>query len=39
MFGETEYDPVQQYASISIDEQLEALSAAVKAGKASGIVK
>uniref|UniRef100_A0A0R0JWL7 NADP-dependent oxidoreductase domain-containing protein n=1 Tax=Glycine max TaxID=3847 RepID=A0A0R0JWL7_SOYBN len=33
MFGETEYDPVQQYASISIDEQLEALSAAVKAGK------
>ncbi|KAG5025258.1 hypothetical protein JHK82_021164 [Glycine max] len=36
MFGETEYDPVQQYASISIDEQLEALSAAVKAGKASG---
>ncbi|KAK7399720.1 hypothetical protein VNO78_10909 [Psophocarpus tetragonolobus] len=33
MFGETEYDPIRQYASISIDEQLEALSAAVKAGK------
>ncbi|KAH1250899.1 Protein tas [Glycine max] len=30
MFGETEYDPVQQYASISIDEQLEALSAAIR---------
>ncbi|KAJ1426200.1 NADP-dependent oxidoreductase domain [Sesbania bispinosa] len=33
MFGETEYDPVRQYHSISIDEQLEALSRAVKAGK------
>ncbi|KAK7369200.1 hypothetical protein VNO80_11235 [Phaseolus coccineus] len=33
MFGETEYDPVRQYASVSIDEQLEALSTAVKAGK------
>ncbi|XP_058731623.1 uncharacterized protein LOC131603345 isoform X1 [Vicia villosa] len=33
MFGETEYDPDRQYSSISIDEQLEALSKAVKAGK------
>ncbi|XP_020216103.1 uncharacterized protein LOC109799863 isoform X2 [Cajanus cajan] len=33
MFGETEYDPVRQYSSISIEEQLEALSTAVKAGK------
>ncbi|XP_061362571.1 uncharacterized protein LOC133306289 [Gastrolobium bilobum] len=33
MFGETEYDPVRQYPSISIDEQLEALSRAVKSGK------
>ena len=39
MFGETEYDPVRQYPSIGIDEQLEALSRAVKAGKVSGIVK
>jgi hypothetical protein len=33
MFGETEYDPARQYSSISIHEQLEALSKAVKAGK------
>ncbi|KAL4277738.1 hypothetical protein AHAS_Ahas20G0337200 [Arachis hypogaea] len=33
MFGETEYDPVRQYPSIGIDEQLEALGRAVKAGK------
>ncbi|XP_073225839.1 uncharacterized protein [Cicer arietinum] len=33
MFGETEYDPDRQYSSISIDEQLEALSKAVNAGK------
>ncbi|XP_057421434.1 uncharacterized protein LOC130715364 isoform X2 [Lotus japonicus] len=33
MFGETDYDPVRQYPSISIDEQLEALSRAVEAGK------
>ncbi|KAL5053678.1 hypothetical protein RYX36_034360 [Vicia faba] len=33
MFGETEYDPDRQYSSISIDEQLEALGKAVKAGK------
>jgi hypothetical protein len=33
MFGETEYDPARQYSSISIHEQLEALSEAVKAGK------
>ncbi|XP_027345069.1 uncharacterized protein LOC113857412 [Abrus precatorius] len=33
MFGETKYDPVRQYSSISIDEQLEALGTAVKAGK------
>lgn len=39
MFGETEYDPDRQYSSISIDEQLEALSRAVKAGKVSSIVK
>ncbi|OIW17938.1 hypothetical protein TanjilG_17774 [Lupinus angustifolius] len=33
MFGETEYDPVRQYPSVSIDEQVEALSKAIKAGK------
>ncbi|KAF7818260.1 Protein tas [Senna tora] len=33
MFGETEYDPDRQYSSVSIDEQLEALSRAVSAGK------
>ncbi|KAK7359148.1 hypothetical protein VNO77_01095 [Canavalia gladiata] len=33
MFGEIEYDPVRQYTSISVEEQLEALSTAVKAGK------
>ncbi|WVZ24046.1 hypothetical protein V8G54_002590 [Vigna mungo] len=39
MFGETEYDAVRQYASVGIDEQLEALSTAVKAGKASSIIR
>ncbi|KAL2343216.1 hypothetical protein Fmac_004501 [Flemingia macrophylla] len=39
MFGEIEYDPVRQYFSISIEEQLEALSTAVKAGKASGSIR
>ncbi|KAK4263326.1 hypothetical protein QN277_028756 [Acacia crassicarpa] len=33
MFGETEYDPNRQYSSVSIDEQLEALSRAVNSGK------
>ncbi|KAK7318893.1 hypothetical protein RJT34_03600 [Clitoria ternatea] len=33
MFGETEYDPVRQYPSVGIDEQLEALSTAIQAGK------
>ncbi|KAI4301323.1 hypothetical protein L6164_034611 [Bauhinia variegata] len=33
MFGETEYDPNRQYTSVSIDEQLEALSRFVNAGK------
>ncbi|MED6124449.1 hypothetical protein PIB30_058961 [Stylosanthes scabra] len=33
MFGETEYDPIHQYPSIGMDEQLEALGRAVKAGK------
>ncbi|XP_058772490.1 uncharacterized protein LOC131646480 [Vicia villosa] len=35
MFGETEYDLDRQYSSININEQLEALSKAVKAGKVS----
>lgn len=39
MFGETEYDPCQQYSAISIEEQLEALSKAVNAGKVSDDVK
>ncbi|KAB1203015.1 Protein tas [Morella rubra] len=33
MFGQTEYDPIQQFSSISIEEQLYALSRAVDAGK------
>lgn len=33
MFGETEYDPIQQYSSIPIEEQLGALGEAVDAGK------
>lgn len=35
MFGQTEYDPIQQFSSISIEEQLYALSRAVDAGKVS----
>ena len=35
MFGETEYDPNQPFCSVSIDEQLEALSRAVNSGKVS----
>ncbi|KAH9306632.1 hypothetical protein KI387_011036, partial [Taxus chinensis] len=33
MFGETDYDPTQQYAAVPIEEQLEALGRAVNAGK------
>ncbi|KAK4841810.1 hypothetical protein QYF36_010860 [Acer negundo] len=33
MFGETEYDPIRQYKSVSIEEQLDALGKAVDAGK------
>lgn len=34
MFGETEYDPTNQYAAVPIEEQLEALGSAVTNGKA-----
>ncbi|EOX94903.1 NAD(P)-linked oxidoreductase superfamily protein isoform 4 [Theobroma cacao] len=33
MFGETEYDPVRQFSSVHIEEQLDALGRAVDAGK------
>ncbi|KAL7172259.1 hypothetical protein ACSBR2_031870 [Camellia fascicularis] len=33
MFGETEYDPILQFHSIDIEEQLDALGRAVDAGK------
>ncbi|KAK9282248.1 hypothetical protein L1049_005162 [Liquidambar formosana] len=33
MFGETEYDPIRQFCSVHIDEQLDALGRAVDAGK------
>ncbi|KAK2649284.1 hypothetical protein Ddye_016773 [Dipteronia dyeriana] len=33
MFGETEYDPIRQYTSVPIEEQLDALGKAVDAGK------
>ncbi|KAM7495933.1 hypothetical protein LguiA_020347 [Lonicera macranthoides] len=33
MFGETEYDPIKQFCSVSIEEQLDALGRAVDAGK------
>ncbi|MBA0861245.1 hypothetical protein Goshw_026075 [Gossypium schwendimanii] len=33
MFGETEYDPVRQFSSVPIEEQLDALGRAVDAGK------
>lgn len=35
MFGETQYDPVRQFPSVSIEEQLDALRRAVDAGKVS----
>ncbi|KAM3197460.1 hypothetical protein ACQJBY_072869 [Aegilops geniculata] len=33
MFGETDYDPSRQYASIPMEEQLEALGKSIEAGK------
>lgn len=33
MFGETEYDPIQQFSAVGIEEQLDALGRAVDAGK------
>ncbi|KAI8522786.1 hypothetical protein RHMOL_Rhmol13G0023600 [Rhododendron molle] len=33
MFGETEYDPIKQFDSIDIEEQLDGLGRAVNAGK------
>ncbi|XP_009778409.1 uncharacterized protein [Nicotiana sylvestris] len=33
MFGETDYDPLRNYASISFEEQLDALERAIDAGK------
>ncbi|KAK4558530.1 hypothetical protein RGQ29_008030 [Quercus rubra] len=33
MFGETEYDPTQQFSSVDIEEQLDALGRAIDAGK------
>ena len=33
MFGETEYNPSWQYCSVTIEEQLYALSKAADAGK------
>lgn len=35
MFGETEYDPIKQFDSIDIEEQLDGLGRAVDAGKVS----
>ncbi|XP_042987840.1 protein tas-like isoform X5 [Carya illinoinensis] len=35
MFGETEYDPIRQFSSVGIEEQLDALGRAVDAGKNS----
>lgn len=35
MFGETEYDPIRQFSSVDIEEQLDALSRAVDTGKVS----
>ncbi|XP_022728450.1 uncharacterized protein LOC111283993 isoform X5 [Durio zibethinus] len=35
MFGEIEYDPVRQFSSVPIEEQLDALGKAVDAGKNS----
>ncbi|GMP43584.1 hypothetical protein CsSME_00012893 [Camellia sinensis var. sinensis] len=39
MFGETEFDPIQQFHSIDIEEQLDALGRAVDAGKVTGTIK
>jgi hypothetical protein len=33
MFGDTDYDPSCSYSSVCIEEQLQALSIAVKEGK------
>jgi hypothetical protein len=33
MFGDAEYDPSCSYSSVCIEEQLEALSVAVREGK------
>ncbi|XP_062144556.1 uncharacterized protein LOC133851941 [Alnus glutinosa] len=33
MFGETEYDPIRQFSSVGVEEQLDALGGAVDAGK------
>ena len=33
MFGEVDYDPLKTYAAVGLEEQLEALGAAVAAGK------
>jgi hypothetical protein len=35
MFGETEYDPIRQFSSVGVEEQLDALGGAVDAGKVS----
>lgn len=39
MFGETEYDPTQNFSSVSIDEQLSALARAIDAGKVSDDIR
>lgn len=39
MFGETEYDPIKQFCSVSIEEQLDALGRALDAGKVSDICR
>lgn len=33
MFGDTDYDPSCSYSSVCIEEQLQALSVAVREGK------
>lgn len=33
MFGEVDYDPRRAYAAVGLEEQLEALAAALAAGK------
>jgi hypothetical protein len=35
MFGETEYDPIRQFSSVGVEEQLDALGGAVDAGNVS----